>query len=263
MTVEERVANSPYPSGGLLEGKVAVITGAGVAEGIGATCAAVFVKEGAQVLTADISGGQVETAVALGPSVSPFRADVTREEDVEAMFAHALEVFGRVDILVNVAGNPGGRRGAEVTVEEFESLTSVHLLGTVLTNKHAVRTMLPTGGGAIVNFSSAAAFNVDGRISPAYSAAKAGVNAVTKAVAVQYGAQGIRANAVAPGFTLSRKNHAVPPEIMADLESRAALGRAGQPEEQAHVAAFLASDRASFVTGVIVPVDGGWSVKLA
>jgi NAD(P)-dependent dehydrogenase (short-subunit alcohol dehydrogenase family) len=250
-------------SGGLLEGKIAVITGAGVADGIGATCAAVFVKEGAKVLAADISGGQDATAAALGPSVEAIRADVTREEDIEAMFARALAVFGRVDILVNVAGNPGGRRGEELTVEEYESLTSVHLLGTMLSNKHAVRTMLPTGGGAIVNFSSAASFNVDSLISPAYSAAKAGVNAVTKAIAVQYGAQGIRANAVAPGFTLSKKNHAIPEAVMANLSGRAALGRAGQPEEQANVAAFLASDRASFVTGVIVPVDGGWSVKLA
>ncbi|GAB2881253.1 SDR family NAD(P)-dependent oxidoreductase [Streptomyces mayteni] len=263
MRTEDGATHIQQRPAGLLDGKVAVITGAGVAEGIGAVCAEVFVREGARVLAADVSGGQDDTAKALGPSVSAFRADVTREDDVEAMFARAVEEFGRVDVLVNVAGNPGGRRGEEITVEEYHSLTSVHLLGTVLTNKHAVRTMLPTGGGAIVNFSSAASFNVDGQISPVYSAAKAGINAVTKSVAVQYGGQGIRANAVAPGFTLSRKNHAVPPEIMASLAGRAALGRAGRPEEQAQVAAFLASDRASFVTGVIVPVDGGWTVKLA
>jgi NAD(P)-dependent dehydrogenase (short-subunit alcohol dehydrogenase family) len=198
---------------GLLEGKIAVITGAGA--GIGAACAAVFVKEGAKVLAADISGGQDETAAALGPAVSPFRADV------RCICAAPL-----------------------------------------LCNKYAVRVMLPFGGGAIVNFSSTASLGVDEKISMVYSAAKAGINAITKAIAVQYGRQGIRANAVAPGFTLSNKNLAAPAEIVRELAGRAALGRAGQPEEQVYVAAFLASDRASFVTGTIIPVDGGWSARL-
>jgi NAD(P)-dependent dehydrogenase (short-subunit alcohol dehydrogenase family) len=170
--------NTPLPPEpnrhiGLLQDKVAVITGAGVAEGIGATCAALFVKEGAQVLVADISGAQDDTAAELGTSAAACPVDVSREDDVEAMFAEAVRQFGRVDVLVNVAGNPGGRRGAEVTVEEYESLTAVHLRGTFLTNKHAVRAMLSAGGGAIVNFSSAASFNVDALISPVYSAAKA------------------------------------------------------------------------------------------
>ncbi|MFF3372206.1 SDR family NAD(P)-dependent oxidoreductase [Streptomyces sp. NPDC002680] len=249
--------------GGLLEGKVAVITGVGAAETIGAVTAAVFVKEGAQVLAADISGAQKETALALGPGVVPFQVDITREEEVEAMFARAVEVFGRVDILVNVAGNPGGRRGDEITVEEYQSLTSVHLLGTVLTNKHAVRVMTPNGGGAIVNFSSAASFNTDKLISTAYAAAKAGINSLTKSNAVHHGPQNIRVNAVAPGFTMSKKNRGLPPAIEESLSNKAALARPGTPEEQAHVAAFLASDRASFVTGVVVPVDGGWTAKLA
>jgi NAD(P)-dependent dehydrogenase (short-subunit alcohol dehydrogenase family) len=246
---------------GLLDGKVAVITGAG--SGIGQVCASVFVNEGAKVLAADISGGQEETATALGPAASAFGVDVRHEEEVEAMFARAVEVFGRVNVLVNVAGNPGARRGPEVTAEEYDELTSVHMRGTLLCNKHAVRAMVPTGGGAIVNFSSVASLGVDPKISVAYAAAKAGINAITKDFAVQYGHQGIRANAVAPGFTLSTKNLAVPPEIIQELSSRAALGRAGLSEEQAHVAAFLASDRASFVTGVTIPVDGGWSARLA
>jgi NAD(P)-dependent dehydrogenase (short-subunit alcohol dehydrogenase family) len=237
------------PSTGLLNGKVAVITGAG--SGIGEVCAALFVREGAKVLAADISGRQAEVAKALGSSVIPFHVDVRREEDIEAMFTRAVKEFGRVDVLVNVAGNPGGRRGPEVTVDEYEDLSSVHLRGTLLCNKHAVRAMLPGGGGAIVNFSSVASLNADEAISMVYSAAKAGINSITKSIAVQYGAQGIRANAIAPGFTLSTKNLAVPPEVVTDRASRAALRRPGQPAEQAYVAAFLASDRASFVTGCI------------
>ena len=247
----------------LLDGKVAVITGAG--KGIGAVCADVFVRSGASVLVADVTGMQNDTATALGPSAAPFQVDVTDEDSIEAMFAHAIDVFGRVDILINVAGNPGGRRGPEVTAEEYESLTSVHLRGTILCNKHAVRAISRNGrdGGAIVNFSSAASFNVDERISPVYSAAKAGVNATTKAFAARYGADGIRVNAVAPGFTLSEKNLAAGSEVMQALGAKSVLGRAARPEEQAHVALFLASDLASFVTGVTVPVDGGWSIKLA
>jgi NAD(P)-dependent dehydrogenase (short-subunit alcohol dehydrogenase family) len=263
MTTQNQLAQPPNQQGGLLEGKVAVITGVGATETIGAVTAAMFVKEGAQVLATDITDAVEETALSLGPAIVPFKADITREEEVEALFARALEVYGRVDILVNVAGNPGGRRGEEVTVEEYQSLTSVHLLGTLLTNKHAVRAMAPAGRGAIVNFSSAASFNTDKMISMAYSAAKAGINSLTKSYAVHYGPQGIRVNGVAPGFTMSKKNRGLPPEIEHTLSNKAALARPGTPEEQAAVAAFLASDRASFVTGVVVPVDGGWTAKLA
>lgn len=250
-----------YPPLGLLDGKVAVITGAG--RGIGKVLAQVCVAEGAKVLAADISGEEKGLSAELGSSVVPFHADVSREEDVEAMFAAALEAFGRVDASLHVAGNPGGRHGEEVTMEEYDQITSVHLRGMLLCTKHAVKVMLPTGSGAIVNFSSVASLNADNQISPVYAAAKAGINSLTKAFAVQYGPYGIRVNAVAPGFTLSEKNRAVPPEVMCKLNAKAALNRGGTSEEQAQVAMFLCSDRASFVTGVIIPVDGGWSARLA
>lgn len=255
------MTSSLQPSIGMLQGKVAVITGAG--QGIGEVCAELFVHEGAKVLVADFSGRQDEVAARLGPSAASCHVDVCSEAEIQAMFASALKAFGRVDILVNVAGNPGGRRETEVTVEEYEELTTVHLRGMLLCCKHAIRAMLPTGGGAIVNTSSVASLNADNRISVVYSAAKAGINSLTKNFALEYGAQGIRVNAIAPGFTLSTKNMAAPPEVMRERSAKAALNRAGTSEEQAHVAAFLASDRASFVTGVVVPVDGGWSARLA
>lgn len=245
----------------MLEGKVAVITGAG--RGIGKVTAKIFADEGAKVVVADCSGSETQTASEIGSSAVAFHLDVTREDQIEAMYAAALKAFGRVDASVHLAGPPGGRRGEEVTVDEYEELTRGHLLGMLLCSKHAVRTMIPTGGGAIVNFSSVGSLNADRAPSIAYAAAKAAINSMTKSFAVQYGPQAIRANAIAPGFTLSDKNLNAPPELMSELTAKAALRRGAQPQEQAHVAAFLCSDRASFVTGVIIPVDGGWSARLA
>lgn len=246
---------------GMLAGKAVVVTGAGT--GIGRVIARRFVSEGAKVLVSDFSGEQDDTAAELGTAAVACHADVTCEEDIESMFAKALAVFGRIDASIHVAGNPGGRWADEITVEEFDAYTQTHLKGMMFCCKHAVRAMLPTGGGAIVNFSSAASINYDPLISFAYSSAKAGINSLTKGFAGKYGAQGIRVNAIAPGFTLSEKNLAAPPAILESLAARAALGRAGLPEEQANVALFLASDLSSFVTGVTIPVDGGWTAKLA
>ena len=114
-----------------------------------------------------------------------------------------------------------------------------------------------------MNVSSVSALNVESRSPVMYMGAKAGIHAITKAVAVEYGRQGIRANVIAPGFTLSEKNReGIPPEVLEDMSGKAALGRAGEPREQAEVAAFLASDRSSFVSGTVLPVDGGWSARL-
>jgi NAD(P)-dependent dehydrogenase (short-subunit alcohol dehydrogenase family) len=245
----------------MLSGKAVVVTGAG--KGIGRVIARRFVSEGAKVLVSDFSGEQDDTAAELGAAAVACHADVTREEDIEAMFARALAAFGRIDASIHVAGNPGGRWTDEITVEEFDAYIQTHLKGMMFCCKHAVRAMLATGGGAIVNFSSTASINYDPLISFAYSSAKAGINSLTKGFAGKYGAQGIRVNAIAPGFTLSEKNLAAPPAIIESLTARAALGRAGLPEEQANVALFLASDLSSFVTGVTIPVDGGWTAKLA
>jgi NAD(P)-dependent dehydrogenase (short-subunit alcohol dehydrogenase family) len=244
----------------MLHDKVAVITGAG--QGLGKATAQVFAREGAKVLAVDISGAQNSVAAEIGPDAVPLHADVGREDDIEAMFAHALDTFGRVDALINVAGTLLGLQ-PEVTVEEYESMMAVNLRGVLLCCKHAVRAMVPGGGGAIVNVTSVGALNAETMASIPYSAAKAAVHSITKTFAVQHGSQGIRVNAMASGFAKTERMHGISPETLRHLSGKAALGRMADPREHAEVAAFLASDSASFITGAIIPVDGGWSARLA
>jgi len=243
---------------GELEGKVAVITGAG--SGMGRASCEVFVREGAKVVAADVSGGEKDTAAKLGSSVLPVHCDVTQEAEVEALMRTAVGEFGQVDAVLNVAGIAGATMLADVGREHYEKLMSVDLLGVFLGTKHAVLTMRESGGGSIVNWSSLAGLN-SSLATSVYSAAKAGVIAFTKSAATEYGAQGIRANCICPGF-IHTEMSAGGEKIPGILE-KASLGRGGQPEEIAEVAAFLASDRASYVSGAIIPVDGGWAAKLA
>ncbi|MCJ7671011.1 MAG: SDR family oxidoreductase, partial [Acidimicrobiia bacterium] len=178
---------------GLLDGKVAVITGAG--SGMAKASTMLFVREGARVLAADISGAEEETAAEAGDAVVPCHVDVTEESDVEAMVARAVSEFGRLDILCNVAGIGTGGLLADVTMEDYDRTLNVDLRGVLLGMKHAIPAMRESGGGSIINWSSIGGLNA----SPGtgvYSAAKAGVIALTKAAAVEYGRKGIRANAI-------------------------------------------------------------------
>jgi NAD(P)-dependent dehydrogenase (short-subunit alcohol dehydrogenase family) len=241
---------------GELDGKVAVITGAG--SGMARASARVFVREGAQVLGADLSGREKETAQELGDAFVPFHADVSQETDVEAMFAAALDAFGKVDAVLNVAGIGGGGLMGDVTVDEYERIMAVNLLGVMLGTKHAIRTMLPTGGGSIVNWSSTGGMNGSKLPVAIYSASKAGVIAFTKQAAIDYARKGIRANAICPGLIvteLSGGREAI--EKFPQLVKGAPMRRAGEPEEVAELACFLASDRAPFLTGAVIPIDGG------
>lgn len=251
---------SEWRPSGLLTGKAAVITGVG--QGIGKACAELFVREGALVLGVDFSGAQEDTAAQLGPALVPFHADVSQDAEIAAMFAAALRHFGRVDASLHVAGTQDSRQPEE-TVEEFERMIAVNLRGTMMCTRHAVNAMLPAGRGSIINFTSVGALNDEARAPISYSAAKAGVHSLTKAYAVQFGPQGIRANVIAPGFNLTENMRNIPADILAEMSSKSALQRPGEMLEQARVAAFLASDWSSYVTGTVIPVDGGWSARMA
>lgn len=244
-----------------LEGKVAVITGAG--SGMGRAAAEVFVREGAKVVAADISGQQDETATSLGDAAVAVHVDVANEASIEAMFATAVDAFGQVSAVLNVAGIAGATALADLTVAEFERFLSVNLTGVMLGTKHAIRTMLPTGGGAIVNWSSTGGMNGSRMPTAAYSAAKAGVISLTKAAAIEYGTQGIRANTICPGFVETAMSGGKGAgERFPALVKGSALQRAGQPEEVAELASFLASDRATFLTGAVIAIDGGSTCML-
>ena len=160
----------------------------------------VFVREGARVVAADISGAEKDTAAEFGASVLPVHCDVTNEADVEAVMRAAVDEFGHLDIVCNVAGLADAMMLADVTTEHYDKLMDVDLRGVLYGVKHGIKTMLEAGnGGVIINWSSLGGLN-GSYFTSVYSAAKAGVIAITKAAAVEYGAQGIRANCVCPGF---------------------------------------------------------------
>jgi NAD(P)-dependent dehydrogenase (short-subunit alcohol dehydrogenase family) len=245
---------------GLLEGKVAVITGAG--SGMAKASCKVFVREGAKVVAGDRSGAEKETAAEIGSDVLPVHCDVSIEAEVEAMMAAALSEFGRVDAVLNVAGIGLGGPVAETDMALFDRVVDVNLRGVIHGLKHGMQAIMKTGGGgAIINWSSAGGMNssIGGGI---YAATKAGVIGITKTASIEGGPLGIRVNAICPGFIKTEIMGASGIKTRPELAQKASLGRGGEPHEVAEVAAFLASDRASFVNGAIIPVDGGWTARL-
>jgi NAD(P)-dependent dehydrogenase (short-subunit alcohol dehydrogenase family) len=245
---------------GLLDGKVAVITGAG--SGMAKASVRVFVREGARVAAADISGAEKDTAAAVGGDVLPVHCDVTSEADLEAAVRAAVEEYGRIDAMLNVAGIAEGVKVGDITPDHFDRIVDVDLRGVLFGMKHAIRAMVAAGnGGAVINWSSVGGLGGSPYTS-VYNAAKHGVIGATKCAAVEYGHRGIRVNAICPGF-IHTEIMGANPDLTPGILEKAALGRGGQPEEVAEVAAFLASERASFVSGAIIPVDGGWSAKIA
>jgi len=248
---------------GLLDGKVAVITGAG--SGMAKASTKLFVAEGAKVVAADLSGAENDTAAEVGAGVLPVHCDVTSEDDVAALFEAAVAEFGRVDAVLNVAGIGLAAPIHKFSMEDYDKVMDVDLRGVFLGMKYGIPKLREAGGGSIVNWSSVGGLNASAPMMPTsvYNAAKAAVVSLTKSASSEYGRRGIRVNCLCPGFIETEIMGASGGANFPEMYEKASLGRAGRPEEVAEVAAFLCSDRASFVSGAIIPVDGGWSARLA
>jgi NAD(P)-dependent dehydrogenase (short-subunit alcohol dehydrogenase family) len=249
---------------GILEGKVALITGAG--SGIGQATSRVFAREGAKIVLADVieEGGKrtLKMVQDLGAEATFIRCDVAQWADVEGAVAAAVRTYGRLDCAFNNAGIEGDRGDThECTEQNWQRVMAINLTGVWLCMKAEIAQLLKQGaGGAIVNTSSGAGLAGVPHM-PAYVAAKHGVAGLTRAASLEYGKHKIRINAVCPGPIrtpmLGRLTHERP-----DVEARFArsepLRRLGEPSEIAEAVAWLCSDRASYVTGLPMPVDGGF-----
>lgn len=245
---------------GRLEGKVAVITGAG--SGMGKAMAQLFVAEGARVVCADRSGKESEVAASIGNAAVAVHVDVAVSAQVQHMIATAEERFGRLDVLCNNAGFGGPIMPlAEQTEESYDNIQAVNLKGVFLGMKYGIAAMLRSGGGSIVNTASAAGL-VGWKGHGVYGAAKAGVIQMTRCAALDYADRRIRVNAICPGYTWTglvkqSQVHPVPPPDVTPPPG-VPMQRWGLASELAAAALFLASDEASLITGVAVPVDGGY-----
>ncbi|EKE74608.1 MULTISPECIES: SDR family oxidoreductase [Roseobacteraceae] len=248
-------------------GKVALVTGA--AAGIGRATAQKFAEEGAKVVVSDIDQPGGEETVSLiknhGRDAVFVRADVSRPEDVERLIDETVRSYGRLDCACNNAGIEGKIAPlADQTTENFDAILGVNLRGTFLCLRAEIRQMLRNRGGAIVNLASVAGLVGFPGLSP-YTASKHAVNGLTKNAALEYGKLGIRVNSVCPGGIDTRMLDSLAEQSTGGAQSTREMmdplhpiGRIGTPEEVAELIVWLCSDRAGFMSGANVPVDGGF-----
>ncbi len=244
---------------GKLANKIAIITGAG--SGIGRASAVLFVREGAQVVVADVNRAGADETVAIisqsGGHATAVTVDVSRAESVQAMIAHTVTKFGRLDVLFNNAGIGGPFAAfADYTEENFDRVIAVNLKGVFLGMKYGIAAMLKSGGGTVINTASVAGM-IGARGYAGYSASKGGVIQLTKVAALEYAKHNVRVNCIAPGGVDTPILEMVPPAHRAAISRSNPMERLARPEELANMALFLACDDSSFATGGVFVVDGG------
>ncbi|WP_420614321.1 SDR family NAD(P)-dependent oxidoreductase [Candidatus Spongiisocius sp.] len=247
--------------------RVALVTAAAGA-GIGAAVARRLAHDGFDVVVTDAHQRRCrEFAGALaeevGREVAGYRLDVTDHDQVRSVISEVAAVKGGLDVLVNNAGWSKIEPVAEMSLDTWQRCLDVDLTGTFVCMRYALEVMIAGGGGSIINISSIAAWEMSAEHGAAYSAAKAGVLALTRVAAAENGVHGVRVNAVAPGLIYNDFLRRIYPQEFFDsyLFDKAFLGRVGQPEDVANMVSFLASDEAGYVTGEVFTVSGGVSAR--
>jgi len=244
-----------------LENKVAIVTGG--ASGMGAATARLFAREGAKVIVADLleaEGAAVAKAICDAGGEAHFhKLDVTSEADWTAVVADTVSAYGKVDILINNAGVSGSHPDL-LNTGTWEQQMTVNAGSVFLGMRAVIPEMKKTGGGSIVNISSISGFVGQRMVHMGYNAAKGAVRLATKAAAIQFARDGIRVNSVHPGVMPPMRTSMMTadPELRRRMMSAIPMGREGRIEEVANANLFLASDEASYITGIELPVDGGY-----
>ena len=248
-----------------LAGKVAFISGG--ARGMGETEARLFAENGAKVVIGDVleaEGQQVAADIdGSGGDAMFVPLDVTSESDWERAVAATVERYGRLDVLVNNAGVSGRSMVEDTRVEDWDRVMDINAKGVFLGTRYAIPEMQKVGGGSIINISSQLGLVGTDNSSPQYQASKGAVRIFTKTTAIQYAADGIRANSVHPGpiVTPMTEERRADPATRELMLSRIPLARYGQPIDVAYGVLYLASDESSFVTGSELVIDGGWTAR--
>lgn len=239
--------------------KVVVITGG--ASGIGLASAKRLLIEGAKVALLDVNDNVLEISKKLGGNVLGIKCDVSNENDVKTSIEMVANFFGKIDYLLANAGIGGGaNKPADVTLEEWNKVIGVNQTGIFLANKYVIPYMIKNGGGSIVNTSSMYGL-VGAPNSFAYTASKGAINQMTRTLSLAYAENNIRVNAIAPGFVDTAILSGVPDEYKKVMAKEMPIGRLGTDDEIASLIKFLLSDEASFITGAIISIDGGYTAK--
>jgi NAD(P)-dependent dehydrogenase (short-subunit alcohol dehydrogenase family) len=260
-----------------LKDKVALVFGAGSIGpgwGNGKAAAAAFAREGAKVVAVDLRAEAAEETANIirddGHACLAIAADATDTEQVRAAVERTRRELGRIDILHNNVGSPENGGPVELPDDLWDRAMAINLKSAYLTCKHVLPIMEAQGLGAIINISSLAGHRWSGYNNVSYYASKAGLNQFTQAVALQYAAKGVRANAILPGFmdtpliyTKIKGRHADAQAMVRERDARVPMKKMGTAWDVAHAAVFLASDEAKYITGLLLPVDGGMSCGCA
>lgn len=243
-----------------LTGKITLVTGGG--GGLGGAVVRALADRGAVVIVSDLDGGAAQTvaqeASGSDRTVIPYQLDVTDEKDVDRVFSDVEESVGSVNVLVAMAGIGQVIRFEEMSYEDWRSMIAVHLDGTFLCSRRALGPMLERRNGRIVTISSIVA-TTGVAYEVHYSAAKAGIEGMVKALAREVASRGVTVNAIAPGYFDTQLNDLAPPEIMEAIVANIPLGRFGRPEELGYLAVYLASDEAAYLTGEVISPHGCFS----